>query len=139
MGDATGELSAETAKATWKIDALWEWRHEVDTKIRYVLDKVMGFLHMKSERGPTDYLDEGDKIVRITRREIREMLRASVLIAQNGKGGNGSINGANRIVTTLLVVNTALLVGVGTWVVTTVQRHDKEIAVIQDREARRGR
>jgi hypothetical protein len=42
----------------------------------------------------------------------------------------GGVNGNSKILTALVALNTALLIGVGGWVLATVARHDKELAVI---------
>jgi hypothetical protein len=48
-----------------------------------------------------------------------------------GGQGNGSVNGPSKLVSILVAINTALLIGVGGWLLVTVQRHDKELGVIE--------
>lgn len=42
----------------------------------------------------------------------------------------GGVNGSSKILTALVALNTALLIGVGGWLFATVARHDRELAVI---------
>jgi hypothetical protein len=42
----------------------------------------------------------------------------------------GSVNGGSKALTVLVALNTALLIGIGSWLLVTVSRHDRELAVL---------
>jgi hypothetical protein len=77
------------------------------------------------DRGPGDYASEDDERVMIPVRMFEQMMRRS------GGHGHGSVSSNSRILTVLVAINTALLIGVGGWLLVTVAQHDKDIAVIK--------
>jgi hypothetical protein len=78
----------------------------------------------RPERGPDpDAITEDDERIMVSVRSIESLLRRV-------GPGPGSVNGS-RILTALVALNTALLVGIGGWLLVTVSQHDKDIAVIK--------
>lgn len=77
--------------------------------------------------------------------DVDRIVRLALKYGGNGNHGHGAVNGSSRILTALVFLNTALLVGVGGWLLMTVSQHDRDIAVIkcqldtQCREVLRGR
>jgi hypothetical protein len=87
-----------------------------------LLDKIrraLGMASMAEERGPDpDYASSYERGVRDGARNA-------------GSPNIGGVNGNSKILTALVALNTALLVGIGTWLLATVSRHDREIAVLE--------
>lgn len=87
-----------------------------------MVDRILEKARMAMGRpdgGPVDYDEFADE-----RRFYQRMLR------ERGSGP-GSINSSSRTLTVLVALNTALLVGIGGWLLVTVSQHDKDIAVIK--------
>ena len=106
------KLCETTVKVGEKISRL-------DGMLERVLQKARMAMG-QPDQGPADYDEFADE-----RRFYQRMLR------ERGGNGPGSISGASRTLTTLVALNTALLVGIGGWLLVTVSQHDKDIAVMK--------
>ena len=84
------EESADKAESTiaWKLDALWQWRHDIDTKIRHVIDKAQELALKAVGREPRDYADN--------EQDLRNLLFEAVKVgAQHGGYHEAPKNGSN--------------------------------------------
>ncbi len=108
----SGEVSAETIKSEWRLDALWAWRQDIDANVSTLIDKVATILHMKSERGPRDHeLNDHDIAERVAR-IIERKFHPRHVTYNNGDGGERrESNGEKRLLTWILGVLGLLLVG----------------------------
>lgn len=96
----------------------------LDGMVDRLLDKArlaMG----RPDRGPDPDYNEDDERVMVPVRMFEQFMR------RTSGPGPGSVNGNSRLLTVLVTLNTALLVGVGGWLLVTVAQHDKDIAVIK--------
>lgn len=127
-GESTaGESLAETAKTTWKIDALWAWRHDVDTKIRHVLDKAMAAMGV---RGPDpDAPIDVPSGITIDKETLHELLRNSRFQREHPPNGNGSVNGARQ--SWLRDAAIVVTLGLSAWTLKTVIDQGKDITRMQ--------
>ena len=78
----------------------------------------------RPDRGPDPDYSENDERVMIPVHMFEQMMRRS-------GPGHGGVSGSSKILTALVALNTALLVGIGGWLLVTVAQHDKDIAVIK--------
>jgi hypothetical protein len=94
----------------------------IDGMAHRVLE-VLGLVGLRAksvaDRGAKDYAEENDLERGI--RLGRSMVPPNI----------GGVNGGSKALTILVALNTALLVGVGGWLLATVSRHDREIAVVE--------
>jgi hypothetical protein len=103
--------------------------HGIATRFTDWFDSIKDRVEtMLSEwRGPDpDAVVEIPSGITIDRDTLRDLIRG-----QYHRPGHGGISGPSKVVTVLVALNTALLVGVGGWVLATVVRHDKQLAVVQ--------
>jgi hypothetical protein len=105
-------------EATFSITRnLWSM-HAMSHRVLEVLGLVSGKVRTLADRGPDPDFD--------SRSYERGFTAGRQVIPPN----IGGVNGNSKILTALVALNTALLIGVGGWVLATVARHDKELAVI---------
>lgn len=82
------------------------------------------------DRGPKDFPDDGEKVVRLTRRELRHLVRYAAVAARGGDG-HGSINGSGKLLAWFVGFNTAVTISVCAWGVTKLLQHDTQLTVIE--------
>jgi hypothetical protein len=93
---------------------------QLDGLLDRLLDKVRAILEARQHDAPPADWVESDS-------EFERGFRSG---RNAGHGGNGSVN-SSKALTVLVAINTALLVGIGGWLLVTVERHDTDIAVIK--------
>jgi hypothetical protein len=121
---------ADTAVLRFRMDALHAKVEQIRLKASEVSEAAMravkAAMHSVGlhdpDRGPTDYDSFADE-----RRFYQRLIR------ERTSSGHGSVNGngSSRVLTILVALNTALLIGIGGWLLVTVSQHDKDIAVIK--------
>lgn len=96
------------------------------------LAKLRRVLNLAGEdRGPKDFPDDGEKVVRLTRRELRHLVRYAAIAARDGGGGHGSVNGSGKLLAWFVGFNTAVTISVCAWGVTKLLQHDTQLTVIE--------
>lgn len=123
------EKPCDTTVLRFKIDAMQSTIENLKLKVSEASEAALRGVRaaMKAvgardpEPEPMDYDHFADE-----RRFYQNLLRE-----RHGSGGHGSVNGNSRMLTALVALNTALLVGIGGWLLVTVAQHDKDIAVIK--------
>lgn len=129
--EAQEEQHGPTA-LNWRLDALHakvdQLKEEVILPVKETAHAAMQGLKaamasLADRSGPDPDFNASDE-------DLRTLMKAFVDLSRHSRG-SGSINGSSKILTVLVAINTALLVGIGGWLLVTVQRHDTEIAVIQ--------
>jgi hypothetical protein len=83
-----------------------------------LLRKIRLAMGMVPDRGPEDFAETNYQ------RGVRDGVRNA------GSPNVGGVNGGSKILTALVALNTALLIGLGSWLLVTVSRHDRELAVV---------
>lgn len=122
--NATAE-EREGVDVTVRVDDVARKIFRADGMLSALMKKMRGML-AQPDRGPDpDWVREDDERVMIPVRMFEQMMRRS---SGPGPGGVGS---GSRVLTVLVAINTALLVGIGGWLLVTVAQHDKDIAVIK--------
>ncbi len=116
--DVTVSVLDSLSKRAWRASGFVE--HLIDMVVK-LSGRVRALASQAApERGAPDYEE----------RSYERGMRDGAKYA--GPNMPGSIvNGNSKILTALVALNTALLVGIGGWLLATVSRHDREIAVLE--------
>lgn len=124
-GPVAPDASTDTTLLRFRLDALQQKVEQIRLKsgevastARRAVMAAMEMVGMRTmpDRGPDDFAPTYAQGFR----DGRKMTPPDI----------GGVNSNSKLLTALVALNTALLIGVGGWVLATVARHDRELAVI---------